>query len=320
MSSPAISVILPVYNGENYLRFAIESVLAQTLRDFELIVVDDGSTDSTPDIARVPDPRVRYIRQENTGVSGAFNHGLRLATGRYISWLSHDDVFAPSKLEKQLAALERMDGPAACYTDFEVIGAAGEVVLDVQLPEYGRGQALRAVLMAEQIGSAAYSICYDRRCVEEVGFYSERWRYTQDAEMLIRLVRRFPLVRVPESLMQVREHEERGIRSPEWEREVVKFYRNHLACTPFGVLFPEIEVPAQRAERSRAYLSLGDSFAKKPFPIHRVAYWQYWRALRENPVYAHHALRRMSELYQSRRGENSRPLLRRAEDRGKSPE
>src|SRR5919202_5230350 len=104
MSSPAISVILPVYNGEDYLRFAVESVLNQTLQDFELIVVDDGSKDSTPEIARSYGARVRYVRQENTGVAGAFNHGLRLAAGRYISWLSHDDVFLPRKLESQLAA------------------------------------------------------------------------------------------------------------------------------------------------------------------------------------------------------------------------
>jgi glycosyltransferase involved in cell wall biosynthesis len=307
IDGPAVTVILPVYNGENYLRIAIESVLAQTLSNFELIIVDDGSTDSTSDIARVADPRVRYVRQQNTGVAGAFNHGLRLATGRYVSWLSHDDVFAPAKLEKQLAVLESIGMPAVCYTDFELIDGAGKVVLDVQMPEYEDGAALPHVLMAEAIGSASYSICYHRRCVEEVGFYSERWPHTQDAEMLIRLVRRFPLVRVAENLMQVRDHEQRGIRSPEWEREVVRFYRDHLAATPFEVLFPETSARVPRAERSRCYLALGDSFAAKPFPLYRVAYSQYWKALRENPVYASHVLRRIAELYRSRRHERTRP-------------
>src|SRR5438105_2939631 len=236
MNSPAVSVILPVYNGEQYLRFAIESVLDQTLRDFELLVIDDGSKDSTPEIARVSDPRVRYVRQENTGVAGAFNHGLRLSRGRYISWLSHDDVFLPEKLERQVAALERLAGPAVCYTDAEMINSAGEVVAECRVPEYGRGEVLRHVLTAAPIALASYSICYDRRCVEEVGFYSERWRYTQDAEMLARLARRFPLVRVPEPLVRVREHEDRGVRSGNWAREVVRFYRASLASTPFEEL------------------------------------------------------------------------------------
>src|SRR5438132_7847564 len=109
MSNPTVSVILPVYNGENYLRLAIESVLNQTFQDYELIMIDDGSVDSTPAIAREYGQRVRYVRQENTGVASAFNHGLELATGRYISWLSHDDVFLPEKLEKQASALDSVD-------------------------------------------------------------------------------------------------------------------------------------------------------------------------------------------------------------------
>ena len=108
MTTPAVSVILPVFNGENYLRFAIESVLQQTLRNFELIVVDDGSTDSTATILKDYAEHVRYVRQENTGAAGAVNHGLRLARGRYISWLSHDDIFLPEKLEKQVLLLDRI--------------------------------------------------------------------------------------------------------------------------------------------------------------------------------------------------------------------
>jgi glycosyltransferase involved in cell wall biosynthesis len=305
MSSPIVSVILPVYNGERYLRFAIESVLAQTLSDFELIVVDDGSKDSTPEIARVSDPRVRYVRQENTGVAGAFNHGLRLASGRYISWLSHDDVFHPTKLEKQTSMLKERDGPAVCYTDVEIIDSAGTVVAECVIPEYGRDEVLRHVLTAASIVSASYSICYDRRCIDEVGPYSELWRYTQDAEMLARLARRFPLYRVPERLTQVREHDERGVGSPNWEREVVEFYRAYLAATPLEELFPELGVRATRAERVSAYVWLGDTFAVRSAPLYRVAYSQYRRALRENPADAVRLLRRIAGLYRRRRAEGS---------------
>jgi hypothetical protein len=229
-----------------------------------------------------------------------------VAAGRYISWLSHDDVFAPSKLEKQVAALERLPGPAVCYTDVEMIDAEGKVTSERRLPEYAPGRALLHVLTGGEIGLASYSICYDRRCIEEVGFYSERWRYTQDAEMLMRLARRYPLVHVPELLMQVREHDVRGIRSENWEREVVRFYREHLASTPFAELFPEMGAEATRVERSEACMGVGDTFAAKPFPLYRVAYAQYRRALGENPADAPRLLRRMAGLYWRRRKENSR--------------
>jgi glycosyltransferase involved in cell wall biosynthesis len=297
MNSPVVSVILPVFNGANYLRFAIESVLNQTLRDFELIVVDDGSTDSTPDIARSYGTRLKYIRKDNGGVATAFNRGIQESSGRYISWISHDDVFHLAKLEKQVAVLTRMDTPAACYTDVELIDEAGSVIAEVQLPEYGPGEILRHVLSHEAIGMACYSLCYDRRCVEEVGLYSEYWRYTQDADMLARLARRFPLVRVSEPLVQIREHESRGIRAVSWQQEVVKFYRDHIAGVPAAELFPGSD---SRAQRSRAYLSLGDDFAAKEFPLYRVAYSQYLRALRENPVNVLTMLRRIVGLYRYR--------------------
>jgi glycosyltransferase involved in cell wall biosynthesis len=305
MGDPTVSVVLPVYNGEAYLRTAIDSVMAQTLQDFELLIIDDGSTDSTPAIARSYGERVKYIRQANTGVAGAFNHGLRLAKGRYISWLSHDDVFLPGKLEKQVVALERAGAPAVSYTDVMMIDEAGQVISEMRLPEYSRRDAVRHVLSHGQIGMAAYSICYDRRCIDEVGVYSEYWRYTQDAEMLLRLARRFALIRIPELLMKVREHYDRGIRSKKWEQEVVTFYRRQLAELRLSELFPEIQNDSSRGARSEAYLWLADNFAAKDFPLYRVAYSQYWRALRENPADAVRLLRRIGGLYWRHRGQNS---------------
>lgn len=301
MSEPKVSVILPVYNGENYMREAVESVLAQSLADFELLIIDDGSKDSTPDIARsYADARVRYVRQENTGVAGAFNHGLRLARGRYVSWLSHDDRFTPEKLERQTSALSKVGGPAVSYTDVQMIDSGGRVIAEHRLPEHGPEELLRNVMSGGLVCMASYSVLYDRRCVEEVGPYSERWRYTQDAEMLMRLARRFPFVRVPELLMQVREHDERGVRSVKWEREVVEFYTRHLRELPFEGLFPELGADATRAARSEAYAGMGDTFAQQPAPLHRVAFAQYRRALRENPADALRLLRKMAWLYRAR--------------------
>ncbi|HBB89361.1 MAG TPA: hypothetical protein DC047_17290 [Blastocatellia bacterium] len=286
MSTPTVSIILPVYNGENYLRLAIDSVLKQTFQDYELIVVDDGSVDSTPAIAREHGSRVRYVRQENTGVAGAFNHGLRLAAGRYISWLSHDDVFLPTKLERQVGVLESHGAPAVCYSDIEIIDGSGEVIEEQVIPEHDRQNALRHVLTGGGICSASYSVLYDRRCVEEVGAYDAAWPYTQDADMLARFARRFPLIRVPEKLMQVREHDNRGGRSKKWELEVVHFFSTQLNQMPLNELFPELPANATRDERASAYLWLAHTLAKRPFPYYRSAVSQYRNAIRERPLLA----------------------------------
>lgn len=283
MSHPTISVILPVYNGENYLRFAIESVLDQTFKDFELIVIDDGSKDSTPEIARSYGEQVRYVHQENTGVAGAFNHGLRLAAGRYISWLSHDDIYLPEKLEKQLAALTRIGELAVCYGDVQIIDSTGSVIGDYETPEYDRDQVLRHVVTGGPVGSACYSIMYDRRCIDEVGQYSEYWQYTQDAEMLARLTRRFPLVRIPEALVQVREHEERGVRSVKWEREALRYFKHQLRSIPLEELFPELGVDATRSDRGLALEWLGAELMTKPYPIYLAALTQFRRAALRRP-------------------------------------
>src|SRR5438552_305432 len=102
--------------------------------------------------------------------------------------------------------------------------------------------------------------------------YSVAWRYTQDVDLLARLVERFPFVRVPELLMQVRDHQTRGVRSKVWEREAVTFFRDRLKTTPIEKLFPELGAEATKAEKAEAYLLLGDTLAGQPFPIYLAAF------------------------------------------------
>jgi glycosyltransferase involved in cell wall biosynthesis len=286
MSGPAVSVVLPVYNGEDYLSCAIESVLGQTFEDFELVVVDDGSKDRTPEVARsYEDARVRYVRQENGGVAVAFNHGIRLARGRYVSWLSHDDLFRPDKLGGQADALEQLGEPGVCYTDIQFIDAAGRVTEERELEGHARGETLRHMLTAGSVSLAAYSVMYDRRCVEQVGLYDEAQRYTQDADMLIRLARRFPFVRVPQKLMQVRRHAAQGSADPRWIKAAELFYRDWLDTLSLEELFPELKEAGGRTARARARQWLGDAFARHPSPPYTaLARSQYAKALLESPA------------------------------------
>lgn len=121
---PTISVIIPTYNRGYILEKSISSVLEQTCTDYELIVVDDGSTDETPELVqsivqsgRPGAERIRYITQAQQGKSAALNHGVRIANGEWISFLDSDDSWSPDKLELQMQALRRFEGSDVCFTD-----------------------------------------------------------------------------------------------------------------------------------------------------------------------------------------------------------
>src|ERR1700722_20888411 len=113
-----ITVAIPVYNSEHCLRETLESALAQTFPAHEIIVVDDGSTDGTAALVQSFGDRVRYIRQENSGASAARNNAIQHATGDWIAFLDHDDLFQPSKLDKQRAVIEANPQFVVIYSAF----------------------------------------------------------------------------------------------------------------------------------------------------------------------------------------------------------
>ena len=122
---PRVSVICAAYNHARYVAEAIESVLAQTHRDTELILVDDGSDDDTATIARGYEPRITVVSQPNKGVVAARNRALELASGQYISLLDSDDAFLPDKLVRLLEPLERNAAVGVVYSDADIIDEAG---------------------------------------------------------------------------------------------------------------------------------------------------------------------------------------------------
>jgi glycosyltransferase involved in cell wall biosynthesis len=130
MNVPKISIGLPVYNGENFLREAILSVLNQSCQDFELIIRDNASTDKTEEISREfanRDARIRYIRNEtNVGAGPNFNSIVALARGQYFKWLAHDDIMAPTFLERCLEFLEKDPSAVLAYPRVRYIDAQGQ--------------------------------------------------------------------------------------------------------------------------------------------------------------------------------------------------
>jgi len=127
--NPTVSVIISTYNRAHLIGRAIQSVLNQTYQDFEVIVVDDGSTDNTEEIVKsFNDPRIRYIRHEkNKGAAAARNTGIKAARGKYIAFQDSDDEWLPEKLEKQMKVFENAPPEAGVvYTDMQRINEDGE--------------------------------------------------------------------------------------------------------------------------------------------------------------------------------------------------
>ncbi len=126
---PRITIGMPVYNGERFIVEALDSILAQTYRDFELVISDNGSTDATEEICKryaARDPRIRYSRQTtNQGASWNYNHVVDLATGEFFKWAAHDDLITPDYLEKCIMVLDRDPGVVLCCTDDQDIDETG---------------------------------------------------------------------------------------------------------------------------------------------------------------------------------------------------
>src|SRR5690349_3602213 len=103
---PKVSVIIPTYNRAQFIARAVDSVLEQTYKDFEIIVIDDGSSDNTQEILKAYEGKIRYVYQQNKGISAARNRGIQEAKGEYIAFLDSDDVWKPEKLSVQVAILD----------------------------------------------------------------------------------------------------------------------------------------------------------------------------------------------------------------------
>jgi glycosyltransferase involved in cell wall biosynthesis len=122
---PTVSIVIPVYNAHDVIEDTLTSVLGQTWKDYEIIVIDDGSSDGSVDVVKAFGHHLRYIRQDNTGVATARNRGIAESKGAYIALLDHDDLWHPTKLEKQVAVLERLPGVGMVITDVAHIDREG---------------------------------------------------------------------------------------------------------------------------------------------------------------------------------------------------
>jgi len=203
---PLVSVVIPVFNGAAFLREAIDSALAQTYPNVEILVVDDGSDDggATAAIAQSYGARIRSFHQENGGVASALNLGIREMCGEFFSWLSHDDVFLPHKLAHQVGELSRLGSDAVLYADFEVIDERGKRLRRVRTVEVPMTLFRRALVTDTPVNGCTMLV--PARCFDLVGLFDERLKTTQDYDMWFRMTDCCRFVHHPEVVLKSRVH------------------------------------------------------------------------------------------------------------------
>jgi glycosyltransferase involved in cell wall biosynthesis len=214
--APLVSVIIPAYNHEAYIGEAIASVLAQELADFELIVIDDGSTDATAErIQAFDDPRIRFFRQENRGAAATLNRGLELARGRYLAILNSDDRYRPGRLQTLAAALENEPGKRLAVSAVRVIGPEGRPAaaewLERGLRYYRQSGNLFAAAIRDNFVCTTSNLFLARELLELTGSFLPL-RYCHDLDFILQARRHEELLFCDEELLDYRVHETNTIK------------------------------------------------------------------------------------------------------------
>lgn len=234
---PRVSVILPVFNGERYLGSALGSILAQTFRDLECIVVNDGSTDGTAALARsFADPRLRLIEHErNLGIVASLNRGMSEAGGTYICRMDADDEALPDRIAKQAGFLDRNPHVALCGTNTVLIDASGREIGREMFPP-STGDIRRTIFVHNPFAHS--SVMIRASILRQCGFYDPRFLHNEDYDLWLRIAADHDMANLPEPLIRRRVHETSisaaretelsGFRVKTLAHAMVSYYRNPL--------------------------------------------------------------------------------------------
>ncbi len=271
-----VSVIVPTYNTIAYLPAAIESILKQTFEEFEILLVNDGSTDHTAQWAKtLTDPRIRYIEQNNQGLSAARNTGLALAQGRYIALLDADDLWESTKLEKQVALLDANPDIGMVHSWVWFMDGQGRSTGRIWKTQ-AEGMALSRLLHRNDV--AVLSVLVRRECFDKVGGFDPTLRSLEDWDLWLRLVVEHSIAVIKEPLAYYRQLPGSMSRNCDvMEASFKTVIDRHFARAPQSLQFL----------RDRSYGSAYQCLAWKAIQSDRPDFdlaWAYYRtALRFHP-------------------------------------
>ncbi len=271
-----ISVLLPVYNAKPFIGEAIRSILAQTVPDFELLIIDDGSTDGSRDIISglaQSDARIRFWSRENRGLVATLNELLERATSPFLARMDADDVAAPARFERQLEAFEKDPLLLAVGSDVHSIDSKGRRLMTIRMPH--THQEIDACTMAVVNGSGMChpSMMFRRAAFEAVGRYRGDFWPAEDADLVLRIAEQGDVANIASPLLSYRVHSNSiGHRQAARQRDAV-FRAVADACERRGLAPPDPglrELPADERKNVET-------------PVSRDVKWAWW-ALRSGNV------------------------------------
>ncbi|MGD8394527.1 MAG: glycosyltransferase family 2 protein [Candidatus Eiseniibacteriota bacterium] len=275
MTTPCFSVVIPAYNAARTLPATLASVFAQTCQDYEVIVVDDGSTDATPSLLSGYGDRLRVVRKPNEGrPAAARNRGLEAARGTYVAFLDADDLWRPAKLECQLVLLDANPRLGLCYTAAALIDQDGAPLGEHRCPAEGRGRIYDLLSVRNiMVGS---SVAARRAAILAAGGFDESLTSIENWDLWIRIARDWEVDFVDEPLTIYRKHAGNRSVDPELRRcNIFRILDRHHDATDRS--------PAARRRRREAYfnayfLVLGIGyFGRLDMGPARAAFWHaFW--------------------------------------------
>jgi tetratricopeptide (TPR) repeat protein len=225
-----VTVIIPSYNRANYLPVAIDSILAQSYPVFEIVVVDDGSTDNTAEVVKAYSNQVSFYERGHQGVSAARNYGLDMAQGDVIAWLDADDVWEPEFLASTVPLLENDPALDGVYTGIAHIDEAGNLLPQSNIRTVPPQQLFSALLEEDFVLTP--TVVVRKCCFDQAGRFDEQFHICEDYDMWLRLAKSFTLQGVSQPLVRVRIHSGNTLR----DISALVHYRLLVVSKHFGAV------------------------------------------------------------------------------------
>jgi len=278
--NPRVSIVIPVYNGSDFLSEAINSALSQTYKNIEIIVINDGSSDkdATEKIVKSYGSRVRYFYQDNGGVASALNLGIKKMNGQYFSWLSHDDVYYPNKVQAQVDFLKKLKNKSVVlYSDFDLIDGTSKVFRSVKINPIPSERFQFALIISSPVSGCTTLV--PKTILDKAGLFKESLITIQDYDMWFRIAEKYGFVHIPRILIKSRQHPNQGINkmSTLCRKEGNVFYTRIISQ-----LSPSKILQISNQKPSKFFLACAFGLYKKGYKKSSLLAFKMFLGLREN--------------------------------------
>ncbi len=293
---PELSVVMPVYNAERYLSKAVESILAQTFKNFEFLIIDDGSTDSSISILQQyaqGDSRVQLIRLAHSGIVNALNRGLAEAQGEFIARMDADDIALPQRLQVQVDYLRQKQDCIGVGCQIELIDPQGQMIGSKHLP-LSHNDIDQALLKGHGDYICHPSFTVRRAAMVTLQGYSTDCEYAEDLDLFLRLAEQGELINLPDILLHYRQHLESICYTQTKQQRSIVRHCIQTALKRRGLqasLMAEVVLPEPRnrpevyQDWARRALKNGHLRTAAGYTCRSLLYrpwsWQSWKLLRE---------------------------------------